>query len=125
MTDALNPALAYLAGALTILSPCVLPLVPVVMTSAARGHWLGPVALSAGLIGSFTATGFAVASLGASSSFDGEPVRMAGAAMLALAGLVLLVPPCRMPSAGWHHRWPIGQASGRPVSTGSACPARR
>ncbi len=92
MTDALNPALAYLAGALTILSPCVLPLVPVVMSTAARSNRWGPVALAAGLIGSFTVVGFAVATLGAASGFDGEIVRMFGAVILASAGLVLLVP---------------------------------
>lgn len=36
--DILSPALAYAAGALTILSPCVLPLVPIVLGSAAQAH---------------------------------------------------------------------------------------
>ncbi len=92
MTDALNPALAYVAGALTILSPCVLPLVPVVMSTAARSSRWGPLALSAGLVGSFTVVGFAVATLGAAAGSDGEGVRMFGAVLLALGGLVLLVP---------------------------------
>jgi cytochrome c-type biogenesis protein len=90
--DLLSPALAYLAGALTILSPCVLPLVPVVLSSAARGSRFGPLALAAGLIASFTVTGFAVATLGAASGLDGEPVRMVGAGLLALVGLILLIP---------------------------------
>ena len=59
----LNPLLAYAAGALTILSPCVLPLVPIVLGSAAQRHRLGPLALAAGLVGSFTIVGFAVAVL--------------------------------------------------------------
>ena len=108
MTDALNPVLAYLAGTLTILSPCVLPLVPVVMSTAAQRHRWGPVALAAGLIGSFTVVGFAVATLGAASGFDGEIIRMVGAVILAFAGLVLLVPRLQdgltrlvMPLASW------------------------
>jgi cytochrome c-type biogenesis protein len=88
----LNPALAYVAGALTILSPCVLPLVPIVLGSAAQTHRLGPVALAAGLVGSFTGVGFAVATLGAASGFDGEIVRQGGAILLILAGLALLIP---------------------------------
>lgn len=88
----LNPALAYVAGALTILSPCVLPLVPIVLGSAAQAHRLGPVALAAGLVGSFTGVGFAVATLGAASGFDGEIVRLGGAMLLILAGLALLIP---------------------------------
>jgi cytochrome c biogenesis protein CcdA len=92
MSGTLNPVLAYAAGGLTILSPCVLPLVPVVMATAGRSSRWGPLALAAGLIGSFTIVGFAVATLGAASGSDGEVVRAFGAALLALAGLVLLVP---------------------------------
>jgi len=50
-------ALAFLAGVLSILSPCVLPLVPVVLGAAVSEHRLGPVALAAGLAGSFVAIG--------------------------------------------------------------------
>lgn len=92
MADALSPLLAFGAGALTILSPCVLPLVPIVLGSAAQQHRYGPLALAAGLVASFTIVGFAVATLGASSGFDGEIVRVAGAVMLVVAGLFLLVP---------------------------------
>ena len=89
---ALNPVLAYAAGALTILSPCVLPLVPIVLGSAAQKHKFGPLALAIGLVASFTITGFLIAVLGASSGFDGEIVRTIGAVTLALAGIALLVP---------------------------------
>ena len=39
--------LAYLAGMLSTLSPCVLPLLPVVLGTAISEHRLGPVALAA------------------------------------------------------------------------------
>jgi cytochrome c-type biogenesis protein len=91
MITGLQPTLAFFAGALTILSPCVLPLVPIVLGSAAQRHKWGPVALAAGLVGSFTIVGFLLATLGASSGFDGEIVRQFGAIMLMIAGLVLLV----------------------------------
>ncbi len=92
MTGALNPALGFAAGALTILSPCVLPLVPVVMASAGRSSRWGPLALAGGLIASFTLVGFAVATLGAAAGFDGEGIRAVGSVLLVLAGLVLLLP---------------------------------
>jgi cytochrome c-type biogenesis protein len=88
----LNPLLAFIAGALTILSPCVLPLVPIVLGSATQAHRHGPLALAAGLIGSFTIVGFAVATVGASSGFDSEIVRQVGAILLLLAGIVLILP---------------------------------
>ena len=111
MADGLNPLLAYAAGALTILSPCVLPLVPIVIGSAGRSHRWGPLALCAGLVVSFTAVGFAVAALGASSGFDGEIVRTIGAVMLLLVGLLLVVPGAQAaltraatPVAAWANR---------------------
>ncbi|MEW5727320.1 MAG: cytochrome c biogenesis protein CcdA, partial [Pseudomonadota bacterium] len=33
---------SFLAGVLSTLSPCVLPLIPVLLAGAARGHRLGP-----------------------------------------------------------------------------------
>ncbi len=92
MASDLNPLLAYVAGVLTILSPCVLPLVPIVLGSAAQQSRFGPLALAAGLVISFTGVGLFVASLGATSGVDPESVRWLGAVLLLLAGLVLLVP---------------------------------
>jgi thiol:disulfide interchange protein len=48
--------LAFLAGALSTLSPCVLPLLPLVIGAAAAAHRLGPLALGAGLA-SFSGAG--------------------------------------------------------------------
>ncbi len=90
MIGGLNPLLAFAAGALTILSPCVLPLVPIVLGSAAQAHRHGPLALAIGLVASFTGVGFAVATLG--TSIDGDSVRWFGAVLLLAAGAALLIP---------------------------------
>jgi len=90
--EVLNPLLAFGAGALTILSPCVLPLVPVVLGSAAQRHRLGAVALAVGLIASFTIVGFALAVFGSRLGVDPDQVRAVGAVILALAGAFLLLP---------------------------------
>ncbi len=90
-TDALNPLLGFAAGALTILSPCVLPLVPIVLGSAAQESRWGPLALAGGLVAGFTVVGFALATVGVAAGIDPEAVRWFGAAMLALFGLILLV----------------------------------
>lgn len=92
MNGALNPLLAFAAGGLTILSPCVLPLVPIVLGSAASKHRLGPLALASGLVASFTLTGFAVASLGPALGLDGDVIRFSGAVLLVAIGLALIVP---------------------------------
>lgn len=111
MASALNPALAYVAGALTILSPCVLPLVPIVLSSAAQRHRFAPVALAAGLVLAFTATGFVVAAFGQALGIDTLVVRNAGAIILCLVGIVLLIPRLQdglsriaTPAAAWASR---------------------
>jgi cytochrome c-type biogenesis protein len=84
--------LAFLAGLLSILSPCVLPLLPVVLGSAVSEHRLGPVALAAGLALSFLALGLFVATIGFSLGLDAEMFRAIAAVLLLLAGIVLVVP---------------------------------
>ena len=91
MAASLSPVLSFAAGALTILSPCVLPLIPIVMGSAAQRDRFGPLALSAGLVASFTVTGFVVAVFGSSLGLDAEIVRSAGAVLLILFGAVMLL----------------------------------
>ncbi len=61
---AANLELAFLAGILSTLSPCVLPLVPLLLGTAASEHRFGPVALAVGLALSFTAIGIFVATVG-------------------------------------------------------------
>ena len=56
--------LALLAGALSVLSPCVLPILPIVLGTAASAHLLGPLALAIGLALSFTVIGLFVATVG-------------------------------------------------------------
>ena len=92
MVLGLNPLLAFAAGVLTILSPCVLPLAPIVLGSAAQNHKWGPVALALGLVVSFTLVGFLVATVGVTAGLDSDLIRRIGAVMLILAGLVLVVP---------------------------------
>ena len=86
MASALNPALAYVAGALTILSPCVLPLVPIVLSSAAQRHRFAPLALAAGLVVAFTVTGFVVAAFGQALGIDTLVVRAVGAVIHSALG---------------------------------------
>ncbi len=93
MSVGLSPVLAFAAGALTILSPCVLPLVPIVLAGAAQRDRFGPLALAAGLVVSFTAVGFVVAAMGPAWGIDGEIVRLFGSVLIVAAGLALLVKP--------------------------------
>ena len=53
-----------LAGALSTLSPCVLPLIPIVIGTASTAHRYGPLALAGGLSLSFAVLGTVLAYAG-------------------------------------------------------------
>ena len=84
--------LGIAAGALSTLSPCVLPLVPVLLASAVNAHRWGALALGGGLALSFALVGTFLATLGASLGLDPDTFRFVGAVILAAFGLILLIP---------------------------------
>src|SRR5215468_8640776 len=84
--------LALLAGVLTSLSPCVLPLVPIVIATALGEHRLGPVALAGGLALSFVVVGLFVATVGFAAGLDQDVFRSVAAVVLILLGAALLIP---------------------------------
>lgn len=84
--------LAFAAGILSTLSPCVLPLLPLVLGAAASEHRLGPVALAAGLAISFVAIGLFVATIGFSIGLDSGFFRMATAVLMIGLGAILILP---------------------------------
>jgi cytochrome c biogenesis protein CcdA len=70
----------------------VLPLLPLVIGSAAAAHRLGPLALGLGLASSFVAVGLFVATIGFSIGIDADVFRITAAALMILLGAVLIVP---------------------------------
>ncbi len=90
--DLLTFAAAFLAGTLTFLNPCVLPVLPIIFGAAANQNRFGPAALAAGLALSFTAVGLFVATISVSVGLDGGIFRSASAALLILFGGALALP---------------------------------
>lgn len=80
----------FLAGLLSILSPCVLPVLHIVFAPAGAAHRFGAAALATGLVTSFVVIGLFVATIGFSTGLDGGVVRDAAAAVLGVVGVVLL-----------------------------------
>ena len=83
---------AYVAGLLTLINPCVLPLLPLVIAAAFQNSRLGPLALAAGLTVSFAVLGVSVTAFGHLVNVDGEAVNRVAAVMMMAFGVVLLVP---------------------------------
>lgn len=82
----------YLAGLLTLINPCVLPVLPIVLATALQAGRAGPLALAAGMSVSFVIVGMTVAVFGRTLGIDDVMVARAGAVMMILFGLVLLIP---------------------------------
>lgn len=82
--------LSFLAGGLSTLAPCVLPILPFVFFSATHEHRLGPVALASGLVGAFTLFGIASSIL--IGQFDLESMRKFASILLVATGIVFLFP---------------------------------
>ena len=80
----------FVAGLLSIISPCVLPLAPIVVGTAFAAHPLGALALALGLALSFTGVGVFVATAGFAIGLDAEWFRRAAAVLLIGFGVILL-----------------------------------
>lgn len=80
----------FLAGLLSTLSPCVLPLVPILLGSATSVHRRAPLALAGGLAISYATIGTSLAWAGAALNLDTGVFRSVGAMVLALLGVVLM-----------------------------------
>ncbi len=107
--------LAGLAGLLSVLSPCVVPLLPIVLGAAAAEHRLAPAALALGVSLSFVAIGLVFATVGRVLPIDGDTLRFAAAVVMVLVGIVLLVPPLSVRlavAAGPVGQWTDGHLGG-------------
>lgn len=88
----MDVVLGYLAGLLTLINPCVLPVLPIVLATAIQAHRFGPVAVAAGMSASFVALGMLVSVAGRSLGITEETIAQAGAVLMIGFGLILLVP---------------------------------
>jgi cytochrome c-type biogenesis protein len=96
---------AALAGVLGVLSPCVWPLVPVILSSATEESGrAGPVGIAAGLAISFAVAGTLVSFVLVQSGLDPELVRRIVASFLILVAVALLVPKIGGFLAAWGSR---------------------
>jgi cytochrome c biogenesis protein CcdA len=84
-----NYGLSFLAGVLSTLSPCVVPLIPILMGSATSSHRYGTLALVGGLMLSFTLIGVGLGALGSAIGLEQDILRVVGGGLLILFGAVL------------------------------------
>lgn len=87
--------LAFLAGVLTTLNPCVLPLLPLVIGGAFAQGRLGPFFLASGMVVSFTSFGVLLSALGHGIGLDQSAIRIGAALLLLMVGVLLVNRPAQ------------------------------
>jgi cytochrome c-type biogenesis protein len=108
---------AALAGSLTILSPCVLPVLPFVTASSLRSHKWGPVALALGLLISFVGASILISSTGFVLGLKPETMKVIAGILMLLSGLLFLSQRLSDGFAAKLSAFSSFQASGQPRSS--------
>ncbi|MDF5711689.1 MAG: cytochrome c biogenesis CcdA family protein [Nostoc sp. S4] len=114
-TSTLSIGLAFLGGVLNVLSPCVLPILPVLLGRSLQSHTYGAVALVGGLVAGFALAG---SLLGVTAGwFTGLAnfLRNLAIALLLFLGTLAIFPT-------WSYRLfsyiPVGKWTKKPVRVG-------
>ncbi len=88
-------AFAFLAGVITVLSPCILPILPIILTSSIGGVNTGksrPVGVVIGFVLSFTFFTLFLSTIVRLSGIPAETLRVVSVVVIASFGLSLLIP---------------------------------
>lgn len=83
---------AFVSGLLTILAPCIWPLLPIVLSSAVNGNKAKPLGITLGIVGSFASFTLTVSYLVKIIPFDPNLLRIFAVAVIGFFGLTLIIP---------------------------------
>jgi cytochrome c biogenesis protein CcdA/thiol-disulfide isomerase/thioredoxin len=92
---------AFLAGVVTVLSPCILPVLPVVLSGGIGGGKARPWGVISGFTLSFTAFTLTLSTLVQTLGLDPDVLRWVAAALILLFGVVLVVPVLKDKFMAW------------------------
>ena len=115
---------ALVAGFATCLSPCVLPMLPAVLSGGATGGRRRPLGIVTGLVVSFTFATVALVYVIAALGLPNDLMRTFAVAVLLVFGLSLLIPPLSARFEAWLSRvsrvrsTPSGEGFGSGVMLG-------
>ena len=120
-------AFAFISGIVTILSPCILPVLPIVLSGGVGGGKARPLGVVAGFVSSFTFFTLALSAIVQALGIPADALRFVAVALIGLFGLVMLVPrfalvferlASRLANLG--RRQPAAAPSGAPSAPASA-----
>lgn len=87
---------AFLAGIITVLSPCVLPVLPVVLSGSVAGGRLRPLGIISGFLASFTIVTLALTFLIRAFGISPDVLRYVAAATIIALAVILMVPALKV-----------------------------
>ena len=83
---------AFISGLVTILAPCIWPLLPVVLSAGATGGKNKPLGITLGILISFTVFTLSLSYLVTRFHFDPDTLRLLAVGVLVFFGLTLVIP---------------------------------
>ena len=88
-------AFAFLSGVITVLSPCILPLLPIVLSGSVGGGKARPFGVLAGFVVSFTVFTLTLSAIVQALGIPADAMRIVAVVLIVLFGVVMLVPRLR------------------------------
>lgn len=92
MLQTLNLGLALIAGFLSTLQPCVLPLIPIVLGGAVYQNKFAPIYIGLGMVMFYALLGALTGFIEPLFGFEPSEFKTIGAVMMIVSGIVLLAP---------------------------------
>src|SRR3989344_2672492 len=87
---------AFIAGIVTILSPCILPVLPIVLGSTVEGGKRKPLGIVVGFILSFTVFTLFLSSIVKATGISADYLRTVSVVVILVFGISLLVPKAQV-----------------------------
>jgi cytochrome c biogenesis protein CcdA/thiol-disulfide isomerase/thioredoxin len=88
-------AFAFLSGVITVLSPCILPVLPIVLSGGVGGGKARPFGVLTGFVVSFTVFTLALSAIVQALGIPADALRVVAVVLIVLFGVVMLVPRLR------------------------------
>ena len=104
---------AFISGLVTILAPCIWPLLPIILSSTASGGHKKPLGITLGIMVSFAVFTLTISYIEKIIPFDPNILRLFAVVVIGFLGLTLVIPPLTLLLEGW-----VSRLSGR-FATGS------
>jgi len=95
---------AFISGLVTILAPCIWPLLPIILSSTATGGHRKPLGVTLGILLSFGIITLSLSYLVRVFSFDIDILRYFAVLIIGFLGFTLLIPPLSKKLEGYASR---------------------